>query len=142
MPSRHRLSAVAHNVLHSMASGLGAAREGFLSEQLARVAAKERLTEITLDLVEGRVVPEAAATPGLLQYATRWRERWPMIAAHAGADPATVRAFTITARCDPARPNAYDADEAHIEALTALIVDDRGARHEGLPPRGQLYIGP
>jgi hypothetical protein len=141
MPSRHRLSAAAHNVLHAMASGLGALRDGFLSEHLARAAARAGVAEVTLDLHAGIVTPEAAATAGLEWYAAFWRDVWPRMVTAVGADPATVHAFTITATFDHARADAVDPTLPHVVAVVARIVDDRGRTHGGHPSRSQLYLG-
>ena len=123
-----------------MASGLGALRDGFLSEHLARAASQAGVAELTLDLHTGLVTPEAAATAGLQLYATVWRDAWPRMVTQVGADPATVQAFTITATFDHSRADAVDPLLPRVIDIVARIVDDHGRTHLGAPPRGQLYL--
>ena len=146
MPSTRRFQAAAHNILHSMASGLAHDGTAFLAGHLGHAAARAEVATVRLDLFAGVVEPSEAAFPALVHYAQDWCARWPSIVAALGADPSAVQGIIIEATCDLARRSPaqefLDGEQAYVVSLTCTIIDTAGATHTSEPPRNQLYLAP
>lgn len=124
MPSRRELPAVAHDLLHSVLSGLHSHPEGDLFRLLRQAAHAASAPQIVLDVRQQTIEPAAARLPALVATLATAEERLEAIlqARHlpsAMAAGAVLEAAFLPASLGP-----------ELHALTVRLVDDRGKGHE------------